>query len=161
VTLQETTALVGLVFGLTGSVLGVVNAIRDRRKVRVTLSWDLAIVGGPGIQDSSKRWGIVRVVNVGRRPVYVSHVALRLPKGTKPSHLILRDAIGGERLDEGDPPKLYQVDQDHLPQYAEHWRSLIAQVSDSTGKEWTSKPTKLKGPPSWARTPTRTRDEEP
>lgn len=112
---------------------------RDR-KVNVTLQWDLVVTDNP-IYGKSKRWGLVKVVNTGRRPVYVSHVALRLPKGADPtaSHLILAEGIAGEELGEGDSPRLYFVDQDSLTKYTRHWERIRAQVSDSTGKEWTSK----------------------
>lgn len=157
-TLFEVAALGGLLFGLVGAILGIVNATRDRRKVEVTLQWDLTIApGGDPRFDPNRPWGIVKVANTGRRPVFISHVAIRLPRGTSPSHLMLADSIRGERLAEGDAPKTYPVDQAGMDQYAAHWRGIVAQVSDSTGKEWVSKPPRDAAPPSWARAATRTR----
>jgi hypothetical protein len=148
VTLAEVTALAGALLGSFGSVLGVLNHLRDRAEVTVTLQWDMAVVGNP-VYDASKKWGLVKVANVGRRPVYVSHASLRLPAGSKHQVLLLRDAIGGEKLAEGDPPKAYVVDQTDLGSYTKEWKKVYAEISDSTGKSWRSKHQKWQTEPSW------------
>jgi hypothetical protein len=59
--------------------------------------------------------------------------------------------LKGHKLSEGDPPAVFLVDKEGLEQYANEWRNIRAQVSDSTGKEWLSK--KVTVAPSWAKSP--------
>lgn len=144
---SETTGLLGLIFGLIGTTIGLFNYLRDQSKVVVLLQWDMAMTGS----DTTKRFGLIKVTNVGRRAVYISHVALRLPRGEKLSHLLIRDGITGQKLSEGDPPAVFTVDQSSVEAYASKWQEIVVQVSDSTGKEWISK--KATAVPSWAKAP--------
>ena len=147
--LSEVTSVAGLTFGVAGFVLGVLNYLRDRHKIIVTLQWDLTVTPGPAY-DAGKRWGVVRVTNVGRRSTYISHVALELPEGLESSHLLLSEGIQGKKLSEGDPTAVFMIDQEGMEEYAPHWQLIVAQVSDSTGKVWSSKRLKAKEKPSWA-----------
>ena len=79
-TLTDLVAVCGLVFGLTGAVLGVLNYLRDRVQLDVTLQWDMDVTPGTPY-DANKKWGVIRVTNIGKRTTYISHAALRLPKG--------------------------------------------------------------------------------
>jgi hypothetical protein len=148
-TLIETTGLAGLLFGLSGFVLGVLNFARDRHKVVVTLQWDLVVT--PGTEyDPDKKWGLSRVTNVGRRSTFISHVALRLPKGREWSHLMISEGIAGKKLSEGDPTALFVVSQDDMAPFSADWHRIVAQVSDATGKVWSSKRLNKVARPSWA-----------
>lgn len=133
--ISETTGLLGLIFGLVGTMIGVFNYLRDRCRVVVLLQWDMAITG----DDATKRFACITVTNVGRRAVYISHVALRLPKGEEISHFLFRDGLKGQKLSEGDPPAIFYADQSGLEAYVGKRQAIVAQVSDSTGKEWVSK----------------------
>jgi hypothetical protein len=73
------TAICGVVFGFGGLLLSILNWFRDRPKLVVTLKWDMAVTDNPSY-DPKKRWGLVRVTNVGRRPAYITAVALKIPK---------------------------------------------------------------------------------
>ena len=148
-TLSEAVSVVGLVFGVSGFVLGVLNYLRDRHKVVVSLQWDLDVTEGSGY-DHTKKWGLIRVTNVGRRPTYVSHVALKLPKGYDHSHLVIMGGIVGKKLTEGDPSEAYVVEQAGMEQYAKDWKNIVAQVNDSTGETWYSEKLKTNQMPSWA-----------
>jgi hypothetical protein len=148
-TLSETTSLIALVFGVSGFVLGVLNHLRDRHKVVVSLQWDMSMTSEDRT-DNEKKWGVITVTNVGRRPTYVSHVALKLPKGYDHSHLLINGSIHGKKLTEGDPSEIFIVKQEGLEQYAKDWHRLKAQISDSTGKVWFSKTPRAVKPPSWA-----------
>ncbi|OQW69617.1 MAG: hypothetical protein BVN34_04740 [Proteobacteria bacterium ST_bin12] len=148
--ISETVSVVGLIFGVSGFVLGVMNYFRDRHKVEVSLQWDLDVSSGSGY-DNTKKWGLIRVTNVGRRPTYISHVALKLPKGYDHTHLVIIGGINGKKLTEGDPTEIFMVTQENMETYANDWRKIIAQVSDSSGKVWFSNKLKSKECPSWAK----------
>ncbi|MDP9932532.1 hypothetical protein [Variovorax paradoxus] len=147
--LSESVSVVGLVLGTAGSVLGVLNYLRDRHKVVVTLHWDLAVTEGSGY-DHTKKWGVIRVTNVGRRATYVSHVALKLPTGYDDTHLLIQSGIAGTKLAEGDPTAVYVVEQVGMEAYAKAWHKIVAQVSDSTGAVWYSKKPRADERPAWA-----------
>ena len=100
--------------------------------------------------DPEKSWGVINVTNIGRRPVHVSHVALRLPKGYEGTHHLINSGIGGKTLPEGSPSEIYVVTQDGMEKYAKDWRGIVAQVSDSTGRVWKSKQLPRNKVPSWA-----------
>lgn len=139
-TLTDLTAFAGLVFGVIGAALGIASFLRDRASIDVSLQWDMVD------SHTNKKVGVVRIQNIGRRPVYVSHVAIHLG-GTQ--YRLLSDSIRGERLGEGDPPLIKMIPQEGLEEFARNWWLLRAQVSDSTGRVWTSP--MAKETPSWAR----------
>jgi hypothetical protein len=141
--------VLGLVFGVVGTTLGVLNYLRDRSKVVLELQWDMSIT--PGTEyDHTKLWGLIRIANTGRRPIYVSHVALRVPDGFDHSHLVISEGITGVTLKEGDPAKVYVVSQEGLEKYKDRWRQVVAQINDVSGKTWSSKRGKPEKVPSWA-----------
>ena len=148
-TFVETVSVVGLVFGVSGFVLGVMSYLRDRHAVTVSLQWDLDVTQGSGY-DHTKKWGVIRVTNTGRRTTYVSHVALKLPMGYDHTHLVIMGGIVGKKLSEGDPSETYVVEQAGMERYAKDWRRIVAQVNDSTGKAWYSEKLNAKAKPSWA-----------
>lgn len=151
ITQSEVIALGGLCFGLAGFVLGVMNFRRDNPKVLVELSWDMSVTPGTAY-DPNKKWGIVTISNVGRRPIFLSHVALRVPAKYGHNHLVLSEGIFGRKLQEGDEPARFMVSQDGLERYAPDWMSIRAQVSDSAGKVYRSSHWKPDQCPSWAKT---------
>jgi hypothetical protein len=145
VTLSNLAATTGMVLGTAGFMMSWMNYLRDRPQVRVSLQWDMTN------SQTREMMGLVRVVNVGRRPIFISVVALELPKGSKDSHLVLVDSIQGAKLSEGDPPKGFPVKYAGLHQYAKHWRQIRAYVEDSAGKKYRSK--RLPDPhvPTWVK----------
>jgi len=138
-------AFTGSILGLIGTSLGLFNYFRDKGHIVILLQWDMADTGD---DDPTKRIGCIKVTNTGRRAIFISHVALRLPKGEQNSHLLISSGLKGQKLSEGDPPAIFIVNQDDLNIYADKWQDVLAQVSDSTGKEWVSK--KVLETPSWA-----------
>jgi hypothetical protein len=104
---------------------------RDRPQLKVTLQWDMAMVGDP-----DKRIGLVRVTNTGRRPAYLGIVALQLPKGFRYDHLALMDSVRGKKLEEGGEPAVYQVTYNGMDQYKQVWSKIRAMAEDSSGKKY-------------------------
>jgi hypothetical protein len=146
--LKDFSILVGIVIGISGFILSLTNYLRDRPKVNLSLQWDLNVTPG-GDLDSNRKWGILNITNIGRRPVFVSHASLKLPKGSNESYLLFTKNIAGQKLSEGDPPIKIPIDYVKLNQYSKNWYEIQAQVTDSTGKEWLSKKIGKKVVPSW------------
>jgi hypothetical protein len=150
--LIDATQVVSLVTGICGAVLGsaalaisVMTYFRDNPKLKVLLQWDMTET------QSRRLMGLVKVTNVGRRPVYLGIVALEIDPETKCKygHLVLNDSISGARLGEGDKPAAFIVNYDQMVQYKEHWSKIRAMAEDSTGKAYYSD--YPKSMPSWAR----------
>jgi hypothetical protein len=137
-------AMVGMVLGTAGFVMSLMNYLRDRPKVKVTLKWDLTT-------DGKNRMGFVRVTNVGRRPIYISLAALEVPTGFRHTHLILKESMPGRKLSEGDAPATFSVNYDDLAQYSKHWRKVRGYVEDSAGGKYVSKKLPKSDIPSWTK----------
>jgi hypothetical protein len=148
VSLTGITALVGVVTGTAGLVLGILNHLRDSPRIIVTLQWDMGIANDPKY-DPDKSYGLVTVTNVGRRPIYISHTSLKLPKGYELTYLLCAEAIYGKRLGEGEPPLTYILDQGEMSKYRRDWRKVRALVIDSSGTAHFS--SKVRKRPSWAK----------
>lgn len=141
---RDVVSTLGLAFGVAGSFLSVLNYRRDRYRVLVSLYWDMTMTSDSG---RTKRRGVIVVANTGRRSIFVSHTALKLPATQENSHLLIPDGVLGRKLSEGDPPAVYIIEQDDMEPYSDSWMEIVAQVSDSSGNVWCSeKPTKK---PSW------------
>jgi hypothetical protein len=140
-------SLVGTLTGITGTVLGILNHMRDRPTATVTLQWDMTVTDGT--RDPSKLWGLVRVTNTGRRSLHLSAVALQLPKGCRERpFLLLKDSMQGYTLHEASKPAGFTVDQDQMKEYASLWNKIRAYAESSTGKVYRSKCPRQR--PSWA-----------
>ena len=155
ITITDINAVLGILFGLSALILAIINYRRDNPRVIVNLAWDMSMIEvGGGPQDTNKLHGAITVTNTGRRPIYLSHVSLKLPNK---EYLLLKEGITGQKLSEGDPPRTFTVSHDQiirkignrLKKQPDMWKSIRAQVSDSAGKIYLSKP--VKKCPEWAK----------
>ena len=137
------TAILGAALGTAGFTISILAFLRDRPRITVVLNWDLESAERPGF-----RIGLVSVINIGRRAVYIGAVALELPKHSEYKALLLKGSIPGKRLGEGDPPAKYMVSYDKPEKYKANWYKIRAFAEDSAGKKYYSKFTARK--PSWA-----------
>jgi hypothetical protein len=149
ITLVEVASILGMLFGTAGLVMSIMNYLRDRPKVQVTLRWEMTEM------LTDKPFGIVRVTNVGRRPIYISVAALQLPKGFKHSHRILKQSMSGQKLSEGDAPATFLVQYDDLQQYSRKWREIRAYAEDSAGIKYVPDKVPESPIPSWVKYPAR------
>ena len=141
--LNDLATILSLILGGAGFVLGVCNYLRDKAKVEVHLMW------GMKRSDRDEFYGVISVVNTGRRPVCVGGAVMRIPgKDT----ILLENAVGQvavqTTLSEGSPSALFFMPHDGMEQYKDHWQEITAEVSDTSGKVWKSK--KVQDKPSWA-----------
>lgn len=155
ITVTDINAVLGILFGLSGLTLAIINYHRDNPKIIVDLSWDMRMIEvGGGPQNTDKLHGVITVTNIGRRPIYISHVSLKLPSR---GYLLLIEGVSGQKLTEGDTPRIFTVNHDQIIQkigerlqkQPNMWRLIRAQVSDSAGKVYLSK--KIKNCPDWAK----------
>jgi hypothetical protein len=77
---------------------------------------------------------MITVTNSGRRPAYISHVCLILPKTFKNRVLVVKKSIEGQKLSEGDPPIRFIVPLETQNKYLKDLGEIRARVSDSAGQ---------------------------
>lgn len=139
-------AILGMILGTAGFTVSLMTYLRDRPKIRLKLQWDMMDT------STKKLMGLVRVTNIGRRPIFVSVVALELPKGHSHSHLILNSSMPGTKLSEGDKPMAHLINYEELAEYSNEWRVIRAYAEDSTGRRYFSeRPAENAKVPSWVR----------
>lgn len=136
--LTAITALLGVALGSASLALGICNYLRDRPKIKVHLQWGMEILDN-SLPKAERDCGLVRVTNEGRRPAYISHVCLVLPKPYKNRVLLMMESVQGQKLSEGDPPATFIVPHDVPEKYSKDLRKIRARVSDSTGRVYFSK----------------------
>jgi hypothetical protein len=130
--LSTAASILGMLLGTAGFVMSILTYLRDRARVKITLQWKMQ-----NLQTSETK-GLVRITNTGRRPVFISVVALTLPNGFEHTHLVLDESIGGKKLGESEKPLGILVPYDGLAQYSKSWRKMRAYAEDSTGKRYYS-----------------------
>lgn len=142
--LSTTASIIGMILGTAGFVISVLVYLRDRAKVKVSLQWEMR-----NLQTGEAR-GLIRITNIGRRPVFISIVAIALPPGFEHAYLVMQDSIAGKKLDEGEKPLGVFVPYERLAQYSRVWRKMRACAEDSTGKRYHSAyPAKDAKTPPW------------
>lgn len=135
-----------MLLGTAGFVMSILNYLRDRANVKIKLQWKMQNL------QTGQSQGPIRITNAGRRPVFISIIALKLPKGFKHSHLVLTKSISGTKLGEGDEPMGILVPYEGLEQYSKVWRKIRAYAEDSTGKQYYSRlPRKDEETPPWVK----------
>jgi hypothetical protein len=146
--LSDVGSILGMILGTAGFVLGVMNYLRDKPQIKVRFAWDYELVSS-GTRSQNKLYGLVTVTNCGRRPVFITSVSIPLPKKIGGKSLLLLQSIQGKKLDEGDGPAQFMIDQDSVDKKcALYWKSMRVVVTDSLGKKYKSN--RIKKEPSWA-----------
>jgi hypothetical protein len=136
--LTTITAIVGVALGSASLVLGIINHLRDCPKIKILLQWNMEMWDN-SLQRIEGECGIITVTNKGRRPAYISHVCLILPKTYKNRLLVVKKSIEGQKLSEGDPPAKFIVSLEIQNKYSKDLAKIRARVSDSTGQNYFSK----------------------
>ena len=142
--------MIGAITGPLGLVIARLVYFRDRAKVRVTLMFDMQ--GSGGASQAPEGYCVVRVHNIGRRPIYLSHAHLTVPRWARnrlsASHVLLSVGIQGVTIAEGGPPHMIPTPQTGLAKYAEIWPYMRAAVVDAAGRtHYSAWPTRK---PEWA-----------
>lgn len=145
--INDTVALIGAITGPIGLVVALLVYFKDRPVVKVTMKWDMLSLGDA--TTSEKKFCCVTIYNIGRRPIYLSHVHIKIPrKGA--GDILFTGGISGVTLPEGAPPHLVYADQSQqeIRRHGNVWWRLRATVIDAAGKYYHSDwPTRA---PQWA-----------
>lgn len=128
-----TAAILGMVLGTAGFVMSIMNYLRDRPRVKLTLVWDMTET------RTKELCGMIKVTNIGRRPIFISAVALEVPSEGPRKLLVSMENIQGKKLSEGDMPITHIVSYSQLCPYSPFWKKMRAYAEDSTGKRYYSK----------------------
>jgi hypothetical protein len=146
----ETTALIGGVTGPLGLLLSVLTYWRDRARLWVSLMPDMRVQNSSKY-DSSKRYLVVTVSNIGRRPEYVDLVAVLQADGT--SGTVADVFFSPNEVYEGHTPAKYLIDQSSIAGFASQWAGIAVVVRTSSGRQYRSRylqrPPKEAKPLSW------------
>lgn len=151
--IRDFAALVGMITGVSGFTLSIINYRREEPKLNVGLQWNCFSHTDNSI-DKTHYVTKVTVANSGKRSVYITNVSIIVPKkyGANYTKITLSKRVTGVKLGEGEAPELYELDQNNfqnwletkLNKFPEMQKDLIAVVTDSTGKEYKSAPCKDK-----------------
>jgi hypothetical protein len=148
--LKDLSSLIGAVTGPIGLALALLVYFRDRAKVLVTLSFDMQGYGSlPEIPDG---YFVVRIHNVGRRPIYLGNAHVTVPRWARSNvgvtHFLLSSGVQGVTIGEGGAPHVVATKQTGLAKFAEIWPYMRAAVVDAAGRTYYSDWPTLK--PDWA-----------
>jgi hypothetical protein len=91
INLTDVLALWGALLSTALAAYKVAEYRRDRPIVKISLMPGMKATPGSAYGDMNLL--VVRVANVGRRPVVITHVSLRLPPGGEASHLLCFDTL--------------------------------------------------------------------
>ena len=80
INLQTIAILVGVITGPAALILSVLNFLRDRAVLHVGISINM-IVKNVAQYSEDKTYVVVEVINIGRRPAFISTVTLLFPDG--------------------------------------------------------------------------------
>jgi hypothetical protein len=136
-TLSEMVALiasfVGMGTGIAGLTLSIINFRQDRPKLWVTVKPNMRALNAKDY-DSTKDYMVIELVNIGRRPAYLSMVAGLVPDGR---NFLVNDAIRKpQKIGEGDPPAQFLVDQSDLNAYREKWPGVYILARTADGRQY-------------------------
>jgi hypothetical protein len=145
ITVTELAAILGMVLGTAGFVMGLMNYLRDRPKIKVGLNWNMVD------SRTDEKFGMFIVSNIGRRPIFISAAVMTVPRTFKPNDFFLMESIQGRKLSEGDAPAKFRIRSEGMEQYAEVWRDVRVYVEDSAGRKYFAKKLRKSRIPPWAK----------
>lgn len=138
VDIKDWASLGGLVLGAAGFTTSLLAFFRDRARIRVTLTFNMEPLE-PTPADADSLWSVVSVSNIGRRPMFVSHIGLSTASWrrwrTTRTTLVVWDGLQGRKLEEGAGPWVVPCRQGKaLAEYGPGAKRLRAFVTDSAGR---------------------------
>jgi hypothetical protein len=151
--IRDLAALVGMVTGIAGFTLSIINYRREEPSLNIKLSWN-DFHYTDDFLDKTKYVTKVTIANSGRRSVYISDVKIIIPEkyNTDYKTITLSQRVTGVKLDEGESPELFEIGQNSfeswlkpkLLEFPDMQEDIVAEATDSTGRKYYSKPCKTK-----------------
>ena len=134
--LQTIGIFVGVVTGSTALILSILNFLRDRAILHVGISVNM-IVRNVAQYSEDKTYGVVEVINVGRRPAFISTVVLLFPDG---QNAVLNDIFFNPKsTKEGEEPRQFLFEQETIHQLSKQWAGVYCLVRTSAGTQFRSR----------------------
>lgn len=115
----------------TGSLLAsVYNSWKDRARIKIKYQKGMRIIGSPAYSDK-KTYFVITIINLGRRPIAIGNVGIRLFKG---GSLISADSLNNSNqiLTEEKPETQIMIDQSEIDFSNVHF----IDVYDRAGREY-------------------------
>ena len=136
INLQTIAILVGVITGPAALILSVLNFLRDRAVLHVGISINM-IVKNVAQYSEDKTYVVVEVINIGRRPAFISTVTLLFPDG---QNAVLSDIFFNPKSSkEGEEPRQFLCEQASLYQLPTQWAGVYCLVRTSAGRQFRSK----------------------
>ena len=116
--------------------MSIFNFLRDRAILHVGISVNKIIKNSPQYSED-KTYVVVEVINIGRRPAFISIVALLFPDG---QNAVLSDIFFNPKsTKEGEEPRQFLCEQESIHQLPTQWAGTYCLVRTSAGKQFRSK----------------------
>jgi len=129
-----TVAWYGAIVATMSAVIGILNYLRDRSKIKIRYKGGWKIIGQQALYDSAKTYFVITVINKGRRPIRIERAGIRMV-GLEHPWFLLSDSFMPYRnkvLTEENPTTEFLVSEE-LIDFSKAW--YIA-VKDATGREY-------------------------
>src|SRR5262249_15048610 len=113
--------------------VSIINSLLDRAKIWVTVSPNMGTMDVPGY-DPDKTYVAIKVVNVGRRPVYISQISGLVPDGRQ--FLVTAVYHNPQKINAGDPPAHFLLDQSYLHKFRAMWPGIYFIVTTANARQF-------------------------
>ncbi len=139
---QETINIITLVLAIIGTISGITALLfewykyhKDRYQIKIDIQPDKKVLNGAPLYDDNKEYILIKVTNIGRRPVKIGNVAFRmLEEDLKKRHYILGDSLlqtVDRILTEENPSTDYLIESHLVDMKTAYYISVF----DAFGKE--------------------------
>ncbi len=135
----ETLSIIAVTVSFLSLLITLLSFRRDKYKVKVYLDWDAGAHHVGMRSGVTETWGNISVLNLGRRPIYITLVGLKFPDQERVYSLLEGETSQGIKLSEGDAPLIVKVPHDGLLKtYSNNWKKIYAIALTASGKEYKS-----------------------
>jgi hypothetical protein len=128
-------AVVLIISVAAGALFALFYYLHNSTAIKVVLQWEPTPVPG---HDPTTMSGIIRIVNVGRKPMFISRITMKVPKDIGVRELVIAHFPTGKKLSHGDAAEEYSIKADLVEKYKSRRSEIVAAVKDTSGRVWMS-----------------------